>query len=226
MKAIFLLVFSLGFLGLTIKKDEIIKVPVNSKDGIQGIDISHHNKVYDWKKISSNSYFCIIKATEGYTFRDPKFKSYWKSTEKHKIVRGAYHFFSPDVSAEKQFKNYSNVVKLKKGDIPPVLDVEVEGINIDEVNKWLRLAEKHYGVKPIIYCGVYYYNTFMKDKIDTSYPIWIADAQIYESESICKTHDCFIWQYSDKGRVEGIYGDVDLDRLLVDGETFHEMLVK
>ena len=41
-------------------------------------------------------------------------------------------------------------MKKSLGDLPPILDVELKNSNINEVNKWLKLAENYYGVKPIV----------------------------------------------------------------------------
>ena len=72
---------------------------------IKGIDISHYQTVTDWDAVSDQVDFVIIKATEGATWKDAKFNKYWQKSKQRKISRGANHFFSPNVAAEKQFKN-------------------------------------------------------------------------------------------------------------------------
>lgn len=75
---------------------------------IDGIDISHHNRVRDWSKV--NVGFIYAKATEGKSHRDSKYKSYRRNAMKRKIPFGAYHFLNTKVSAKEQFNNFKSVV--------------------------------------------------------------------------------------------------------------------
>ena len=66
---------------------------------MEGIDISHHNTINDWFKINESVDFVIMKATEGGTYKDNTFGKNWVNTKKHKMIRGAYHYFKPNISA-------------------------------------------------------------------------------------------------------------------------------
>ena len=50
----------------------LIDLSPSSKDDfkILGIDISHHNKIYDWNQINKQADFCIIKASEGKSYKE------------------------------------------------------------------------------------------------------------------------------------------------------------
>ena len=39
---------------------------------------------------------------------------------------------------------------------------------------WLNKVEGHYGIKPILYSGAYFYNTFLK-KDFSDYTLWVAN---------------------------------------------------
>jgi lysozyme len=192
---------------------------------ISGIDISHHNRIYDWGKVSEKNKFCIIKATEGATFRDSKFKNYWKNSKNHGMTRGAYHFFSPGVPAIKQFENFKNRVTLVEGDLPPILDVELKNADMDEVNKWLKLAENHYGVKPIVYSDFAFFKIFMERKLD-DYPLWLHLNYKFKVKPSFNNFDCIFWQYNQKGKIEGVSGEIDLNSFLGDTESFNSLLIK
>lgn len=183
-----------------------------------GIDISRHNDVKNWKKIKSNVDFCIMKSTEGRTLKDRTFDDNWKMAKKNKVTRGAYHFFTAKPSAVKQFDNFKNVVELNKGDLPPVLDVEMKGTNMKEVNKWLRLAEKHYKMTPIVYTGYNFFRKYMDGKLDPKYPLWICDINSSSAPYI-DGYNVIIWQYSHTGVVKGINGDVDMNTFLIDSTS-------
>ena len=192
---------------------------------ISGIDISHHNRIHDWDKVSSQTKFCIIKATEGSSFKDPKFKTYWSKSKKHGMTRGAYHFFKPGVSASKQFANFKNRVTLVTGDLPPILDVELKDSNIDEVNKWLKLAENYYGVKPIVYSDFVFFKIFMEEKLG-DYPLWLHVNYRLKVKPLFNNFDCVFWQYNQKGRMNGVSGEIDLDSFLGSSENFNNLLIK
>ena len=197
-----------------------------STSKIKGIDISHHNKVNNWSLVKNDIKFCIIKSTEGSNYKDPMFKSNWNSAKKSGLVCGAYHFFKPGVSGEKQFENFKNKVKLSSGDFPPVLDVELKECDMDEVNKFLKLAEKHYGVKPIVYTEYLFFKVYMEDKISKDYPLWIYINESYNVKPQFNDYDCVLWQYSHTGKVKGIVGDVDLDYFMGDEVKFNSLMIK
>jgi len=198
---------------------------INKNQNIKGIDISHHNKITDWSEVSKTSTFCLMKATEGKSHKDKKFISNWDSSKKHNMVRGAYHFFSPNVSAEKQFKNYQSRVTLQRGDFPPILDVELKECDIDEVNKWLEMAENHYGVKPIVYTTYMFFKVFMDGRLK-DYPIWIYMSDNMGIQPSFDDYKCVLWQYNQKGRISGISGNVDLNYFLGDNLDLKNILIK
>jgi lysozyme len=74
------------------------------------------------------------------------------------------------------------------------------------VQKWLKLAERHYGVKPIIYTSRNFYRYVLKGHVD-GYTLWIAD---YNGKN--KPHYIKDWhfhQFTDRLRINGIPHDVD-----------------
>lgn len=61
-----------------------------------GFDLSHHNGVVNWTKISEqNLSFVFIKSTDGNNFIDPLYSYNWKKSQIFKLKRGAYHYFHP-----------------------------------------------------------------------------------------------------------------------------------
>ena len=222
MKKIFLIIgLSLVFLILVSNVVDLKPTLINNKH-INGIDISHYNKVTDWKKIKKSNQFVIIKSTEGSKFVDNKFKTNWNNAKNHGITRGAYHFFNPNVPAIQQFNNFKRNVTLSSGDLPPILDVELKEIDMNEVNKWCELAEKHYGVKPIIYSDYLVFKFFMDGKVN-NYKLWIHIDEKYSVKPSFNNYDCIMWQYSHTGRVDGIQGDVDLNTFLGDSLSFEKL---
>jgi lysozyme len=201
---------------------------------VYGIDVSRHQGKINWKKVraphGSDLYitFAFLKASEGATRKDEMFDRNWQLCRKYGILRGAYHFLRPNRSAEEQFNNFSNHVTLDPGDLPPVLDVEQRmGYTDDQLSalcsKWLKLAEEHYGVKPIIYTNRAYYKAFIKRDFGGKYPIWFAH---YQPNTFSLEDDEWeFWQFSDRALIQGIEGGVDLNVYKGDSLDLYDLLV-
>src|SRR6476660_2447595 len=60
-----------------------------------GIDVSHHQGEIDWPRVASDGVrFAYIKASEGGTVPDHRFRENWVEAKKAGLRRGAYHFFT------------------------------------------------------------------------------------------------------------------------------------
>jgi lysozyme len=204
---------------------------------IRGVDISNRYKgELNWKALKGNNDFVVLRAVREVdtckkkglekfaSIIDRKFLKNWASLKRHKIVRGAYHFFAKNVSAEEQFKVYSTAVKLEKGDLPPILDVEDRYCDMNEVFKWLSLAKHHYQTTPILYVDYMFYKVYLKDKND-EYPLWIYLKEDYGFEPSFSNPDCILWQYKQDQKVKGFPELVDFNVFLGDKAEFEKWLV-
>ena len=187
-------------------------------DKVVGFDVSEYQGIIDWQRIKTIEgtfplEFVFIRATCGINKEDKKFDKNWAESKENKITRGAYHYYRPDENAVNQAKNFIKTVQLKKGDLPPVLDIEKmpkrQSMAMLKMGlkRWLGLVELHYGVRPIIYTGESYYNNFLKNDFK-GYTFWIANYSTRVSD--VKDHWLF-WQFSDRARINGIKGNVDVN---------------
>ncbi|MFN6037774.1 MAG: glycoside hydrolase family 25 protein [Bacteroidota bacterium] len=145
--------------------------------------------------------------------------------KKNNLIRGAYHFFSPNIKAEKQFNLFKNEVNLQKGDLPPILDVELIKCDINEVNKWIIMCKNHFGVEPILYTYYLYFKFFLEFRIEKC-KLWIYTNEKINFAPSFNNYKCVIWQYSQKGNINGIKGPVDEDLFLIDSNQINELLIK
>ena len=182
---------------------------------VHGIDVSHYQSKIAWDSIVTQDIsFAFVKATEGETFADSLFSSNWQEMKRVGIKRGAYHFFRPTLSVYKQAKNFMENVELQIGDLPPVLDVEVddgasEELVVFRIKTWLEMIEHHYRIRPIIYTNITYFNKYIAGNLD-EYPIWIARYS-YNEPKLAFNKQWDFWQYGNRGRLKGIEGDVDFN---------------
>ena len=178
-----------------------------------GIDISHYQGTINWVELSTTGHcinYIFIRATMGADGIDLNFANNWANAKENNYLRGAYHYYRPNENSVVQFENFSKMVTLEPGDLPPVLDIEKMGKYGKEnlvagILNWLRLAEKHYGVIPIVYTGSHFYRIYLKDRID-AYPLWIA---AYSEAQQIHNIDWKFHQFSDKMKVKGIDAYVD-----------------
>lgn len=186
-----------------------------------GIDLSHHNVAYDWKKVDAK--FVYVRATFGNTIVDRRYDIHRKAADRHSIPVGAYHFLVANVSVEEQFDFFSNTVDRKHISLRPMLDIEESKYwraprdfsDMDAHNfirKWCDLCIQKYGKGPIIYTTEKLYKRYQLDKGFGDCLWWVANYNnIKDYENKCVI-PYTIHQYSDKNCVEGFYGHVDCNR--------------
>lgn len=207
-----------------------IRLPL--RYAVHGIDVSHHNARIDWdqlKKAQGGSVridFVYIKATEGATHADREFTRNWSEARRVAMRRGAYHFYNPRVLSTRQAEHFIKRVKLLRGDLPPVLDLEIEAgkppeIILKGVANWLDLVEKHYGLRPVIYTNAHFYQKYIVGNFD-EYPLWLAGYSRARLDDLAESTNVLFWQHSEKGYVKGIRGFVDFNVFLHDVGTWQK----
>ncbi|MBF4492852.1 glycoside hydrolase family 25 protein [Flavobacterium sp. JLP] len=195
-----------------------IQVLENHKGKVIGIDVSEFQGNVDWEDIEilEEKYpvqFVFIRATAGNDRVDRQFKQNWKGAKENKIMRGAYHYYRPNENSIEQANLFIKTVKLQKGDLPPVLDIERLPKNqpLDSLKKglkrWLNKVEEHYKVRPIIYTGERYYGDFLKEEF-SEYLFWIANYNFYREKI---EDDWLFWQFTEKASLPGIKHRVDVN---------------
>lgn len=183
-----------------------------------GLDVSEYQGNIRWSYVDTLEqkyplHFVFIRATVGKDRKDRQFNTNWLGAKKNKMIRGAYHYYRPNENSLEQAALFIKTVRLQKGDLPPVLDIEklpknqsIENLKLG-LKRWLNAVELHYGVKPIIYTGERYYNDFLKEEF-SDYLFWIANYNFYREEI---ADDWLFWQFTEKASVPGIKGNVDVN---------------
>jgi lysozyme len=197
---------------------------------VEGIDISRYQQSIDWDAVAKqNMQFAYVKATEGGSLADVRFKQNWYTIKQVGMKRGAYHFFRPTVNALAQAKNFLDVAQLEPGDLPPVLDAEdADGVDkalvVTRMQTWLDIVEKRYGTKPVIYTSLKFYYNYIVGNFE-SYPLWIAKYGNVKPQLVNEKQFKF-WQYTHKGNLEGIDGNVDMNVFLGSREELDALCIK
>ena len=162
--------------------------------------------------------FVYIKSTEGISIVNQYFAADYRAARKQQIPVGAYHFFSLKSPAKAQANYFVNHTLFRKGDFPPVLDVEptdaqIRKIGGDEelmnrVRVFMSIVEQRTGMRPILYISQSFINHHMNNASDIKqkYNVWIARYGQYKPDV-----KLVYWQLCPDGKVDGITGAVDIN---------------
>jgi len=208
---------------------------------IKGIDVSSHQDRIDWGRVKTDGIdFAYIKATEGVGFVDPKLGAFAAGAREAGIPHGFYHFARPDThsgttaqtavgDAQAEADSFLSVAFPRRGELLPVLDLEVGGLParllVQWVKAWLNRVHERAGVLPIIYTYPAFWSQMGNSTQFGSYKLWIANYGVSAPHLPAGWRSYTIWQYSSSGSVTGIAGRVDVDRL-ADGVTLAQITIR
>ena len=200
----------------------------------QGIDSSAWQGNIDWDQVKNCIEAIIIRAGYGKNNIDQKWVPNVEAVRDSSLDVGAY-WFSYAYTADMAYMEgcyAANAVKNKFGDrqIPIAFDLEYDsvayaakkGVKIGRAEATLfairfLTAVKEFGYRPMLYTNIdYIRNYFDLGVIRAAIPdllLWVA---CWGSEP--KDYNMAVWQYSSKGSVAGIIGNVDMDEVYVDME--------
>lgn len=188
----------------------------------EGIDVSHYQGSIDWQRVAREGgiSYVYVKATEGAAYYDDTHAFNLSMARKYKLKVGSYHFYRPTVDVREQLQNLFTHVIPGEQDLVPMIDIEdARGVSEDrfiaDLTTFLRQVERHYGKKPLLYTGEYFYNhhfcglfqgfQWMIARYSTTPPT-LRDGRRY-----------VMWQYSDKGRIPGVPSLVDRSCIIGNG---------
>lgn len=200
---------------------------------LNGIDVSVHNGSIDWNKVKNSGKvdFAIIRAGYGKVAsqKDPKFEYNYKFAKDAGLKVGLYWYsYATSVSdAKAEAKVCLECIGKPTLDLPIYYDIEDKktlNLGKDKVSKiaetFLTEIEKA-GYKGGIYTSKSVMETLISDDIKNKYSVWVA--HVGKSGAALKTTsykgEKDIWQYSWKGKIDGISGDVDLDHCYLNLDT-------
>lgn len=193
----------------------------------KGIDVSSYQKKINWNLVAQDGVeFAIIRVglrgwgSEGNLKEDTEFRANIEGATAAGVKVGVYFFSQAITEAEvdEEVQLVLNCIAPYKIDCPVVLDVEKVSNSEARMNKLtpeertalaLRFCQ---AIEDAGYQPMLYHNTEMSAlMIDIAafekYDKWYA----YYSDNMFYPYAYKIWQYSDKGRVNGISTDVDMN---------------
>ena len=192
-----------------------------------GVDVSKYQTKVDWNKVKKAGVkFVIIRiGYRGYgtgaLVLDPMFEEHFANARNAGLKVGVYFFTQAvnEAEAKEEAQGCAYVLNGRKLDYPIYYDTEASGASkgngradglgvTDRTKCAIAFCEevKASRYKP----GVYASTTWYRNRIDLSslrkYSIWNAHYGVASSPI-----DCDMWQGSEKGRISGYGGDIDVN---------------
>ncbi len=198
-------------------------IQTNVNGSTFGIDVSKHNGKIDWNAVKSSGVdYVIIRcayrgSSTGALITDPNFHTNIKGASAAGLKVGIY-VFSQAINEVEAVKEASLAVSLAQGynlTYPIFIDTEASGGRADKIDKATRTAVvnafcqtvQSAGYKPGIYASKAWYEGKLNMGSLGGYKIWLA--QYSAAPTYAGKYD--MWQYSSKGTINGIKGNVDLN---------------
>lgn len=196
---------------------------LNKGSGTMGIDVSKWNGNINWGGVKNSGVsYVIIRcgyrgSTTGALIEDPKFRTNIQGAINAGLKVGIY-FFTQAVNEVEAVEEASMTIGLIRGykiSYPVFLDVESSGGRADGLDSGTRTKVVNAFCQTIrnsgYTAGVYANKTWLSSKMNagalSGYKIWLA--QYNTAPTYGGKYD--LWQYSSKGSVGGISGNVDMN---------------
>ena len=206
-------------------KTEIKKQHTTDATSRFGIDVSKWNGDIDWDKVKADGVeFVMIRCgyrgtTMGSLIEDPNFLMNIRGAKAAGLDVGVY-FFTQAINEVEAVEEASMVIALCEGyelDYPVMIDSEGAGGNgradsLDvetrtKVCKAFCETIENAGYEAGVYASRSWYNANLEVNKLEKYRIWLAE---YRSTPLYSGY-YDMWQYTSKGQIDGIEGNVDLN---------------
>jgi GH25 family lysozyme M1 (1,4-beta-N-acetylmuramidase) len=214
--------------------------PTPNPNFSEGIDVSHWQNAIDWPSVrAAGKRFAYIKASESTDFVDWLYATNRAQAQAAGLYVGAYHFAGPDATpgdAVAEADHFVDTAAIAKGDLLPVLDLEMSGglstVNLQAwVAAYLDRVYQRTGVRGVIYVSPSFWKNYMGDATwfaTNGYGVlwlalWTTAAEPAVPAGGWGGNGWTFWQYSSDGAVPGITGRVDLNRFR--GTNFANVLI-
>lgn len=189
-----------------------------------GMDVSAYQGVIDFNKVKNEGIqFAILRATVKDQSLDQYFERNLSECLKYKIPVSVYKY-SRALTVEQARAEAQGVIKALKGrkllawyDLEDNTQTPLGKTGIQIIANTFMTELFNAGIACGIYCNVNWYNNLMSDYLKNNVAFWIARYKKNDTGSFDESHkptgikNLYGWQYSSKGSLSGISGNVDLD---------------
>lgn len=189
---------------------------------LTGIDVSSYQGKIDWNKVlQSGVKFAILKIIRKDLNVDKQFENNWSGATKYGIpIQGVYNYSYATTVAKAKIDAKRVLAVLNGRKTMVWLDVEdscQKGLGknlITIINAYAKIITDA-GLQFGVYTGQSFYNSYIKPYGGVNYPLWIArygqNNGKYDVKYQPQIPNMIGWQYTSKGKINGINGNVDVN---------------
>jgi lysozyme len=217
----------------------ILHLPYPSRQDypVQGVDVSNHQEAVDWQRVRAAGYeFAYVKASEGRTFTDPEYVTLSTGARQAGLKVGPYHYFTFCSAGAAQAERFiATTGGPVAGDLPPVVDLEYGGNcsrrpgreEFDrEYAAFDAAVTAAFGRPPVLYAVSDFADEYLAGAQErgsrlAGRRLWV-HATFGRPSGGCERWT--IWQFSTRGRIDGIEGPVDLDAFCGNRDEFRQFV--
>ena len=183
------------------------------ESSFKGIDISNHNGYIDFNAVKNAGVKVVyMKASESDYFIDQYAAENCKNAKAAGLKVGFYHYLTGTSSPEAQARLFYECIKDKPNDLKPCVDVEVSPSTASDYTiRFINEFKKYSNMDICIYTYTNFIDNF--DSSLSSYSLWEANY----NDSPFTLPGNSVWnskaghQYTDKGYISGVGGNIDFD---------------
>lgn len=216
---------------VTVLSGIALALPPSDKNTVRGIDVSVYQGDIDFSAVKRSGIGAVyIRAGAGNSYTDGSFEQNYRNAGAAGLKIGFYYYVTAmnEEEAAAQAEKFAALIKGKNYEMRPAMDYEsFSGLGRETVNNigiaFLKETERLTGVRPAVYSDSYRTRNLWDARFG-KYPLWVADYDGGENPP-----DSPVWrawagfQYSDRGRIEGVPDYVDLDyftaEIMLSGKT-------
>jgi GH25 family lysozyme M1 (1,4-beta-N-acetylmuramidase) len=188
---------------------------------VPGLDVSGYQGNVNWSSVAANgAKFAYTKATEGTYYTNPYFAQQYNGAYNVGIIRGSYHFATPDTTSgatqADYFVAHGGGWSRDGKTLPGMLDIEWDpygsacyGLSAGSMVNWILSFSNEYHAKtsrwPVIYTATSWWSECTGNQGDFSSTNPLALANYNGSPGVMPYHWSYqtIWQYADSGTFPG-----------------------
>ncbi len=184
----------------------------------QGIDVSNFQGTINFNKVRESGIDIVyIRAGNGFS-ADSQFKANAVNAKASGLKVGFY--FSVTATTVEESKSqaafFAALISNYSYDCRPAIDYETfSGLGASEINNiaaaFAETLQNAVDCLPLFYTDAYRAAHLWSDAL-TKYPLWVAEYGVSSPATIGNWQSWSGFQYTDGGRIDGISGNVDLDR--------------
>lgn len=198
----------------------VFAFPPSSNEIYEGIDVSEWQGTINFEEVKEAGIDIVyIRASEGTDYIDPYFRENYENAKANELKTGFYHYLTArsEEEAREEAEFFVSNIKGTEPECKLAMDFESFGdLGIEEINEiskvFLEKVQELSGKECVIYSDAYNAREIFDEELARKYAIWVADYFVEEPANNGKWSSWVGFQFTDRGRINGIDGNVDRDK--------------